>query len=353
MDPSLEQLRFYVFTRRQLGDAPPKIYADLMAVYGEECVTYRTVCRWIQHFREGKIDLKDEHRKGRPTVARNEQTVLLVKKVVEDDPHISIREISETYALSYGTVERILRDDLKLKKVAARWIPHLLTEAEKKRRVDCSKQLLKMFGPDGPKRLCDVVTGDETWMSFYGIPNKRSNKMWVGPEDERPVVLRPGFQSRKRLFSIFFNYQGPVVVDILPQKETITAKYYAKTVLPQVMQSICEQRPNVGTQKTLLLHDNASAHKAKVTVTYLEEQGVQVLPHPPYSPDLAPCDFWLFPLMKQNLSGRKFTRIQDLGKAVKSQLHTIPESEYRNAFDSWLRRLTLCVQRGGEYFEGM
>ena len=63
-----------------------------------------------------------------------------------------------------------------------------------------------MFEPNGPKRVSDVVTGDETWIYFYGIPNKRSNMMWLTKDKPRPVVCKPGFQSRKRLFTIFFNH---------------------------------------------------------------------------------------------------------------------------------------------------
>ena len=273
--------------------------------------------------------------------------------MVDEDPHITIREISERTELALGTAERILRDDLDLRKVTAKWVPHLLTESQKQRRVECSKQLLKMFGPDGPKRLCDVVTGDETWINVYGIPNKRSNQMWLGAGDARPVVLRPDFQSRKRLFTIFFSSNGQLVVDTLPENTTLNSTYYVENCLHKLVQSVTEQRPTVGLRKSLLLHDNASPHKAKVTATYLVDQGLQVLPHLPYSPDLAPCDFWLFPLLKGKLAGRKFFRIQDLSKAVNSELRALSHSDYQNAFDLWLRRLKICMESGGEYFEGM
>ena len=130
-------------------------------------------------------------------------------------------------------------------------------------------------------------------------------------------------------FLFFFNTQGLVAIDILPEKSTITASYYTQVVLPKVVGKIHEQRPTVGTQRTLLLHDNASAHKAKVTTTFLSEQGIQVLDHPPYSPDLAPCDFWLFPVLKEKLAGRKFDRVQDLAKAVRSELSGLPKPTTR------------------------
>ena len=93
------------------------------------------------------------------------------------------------------------------------------------------------------------------------------------------------------------------MIDILPQKSTLTARYYAETVLSEAIQSIYLQRRSVGTSKTLIVLDSDSAHEAKVTVTFLSQQNIQVLAHPPYSPDLAQCDFWLFALIKEKLAG--------------------------------------------------
>ena len=102
-----------------------------------------------------------------------------------------------------------------------------------------------------------------------------------------------------------------------------------------------------------MLHDNAAPYKSKVTTTFLEEREIKVLAHPPYSPDLAPCDFWLFPILKERLAGRKFDRIQDLSKAVKSELEGIPREEYQMALHMWRTRLEMCIRAKGEYFEGM
>ncbi|GFR61364.1 transposase [Elysia marginata] len=129
------------------------------------------------------------------------------------------------------------------------------------------------------------------------------------------------------MFTVFFNYSGSLVVDILPPDTTITAAYYVQNVLSQVKSGINEQRSKVSTSRTLLLHDN-------VTTQSLRDIGIQALHHPAYSPDLAPCDFWLFPILKDRLAGRKFDRIQDLAKAVNSELRTIPE-DYQGMFRKW------------------
>ncbi|GFR66904.1 transposase [Elysia marginata] len=143
-----------------------------------------------------------------------------------------------------------------------------------------------MFEPHGLKRLSDIVTGDETCYAFFIIPPKRFNRMWVDGQGDRLVVLRQGFQSRKRVFTVFFNYSGPLVVDILPKDTTMTATYYVQNVLSQMKSAINEQRPKISTPRTLLLHVNAGPHKVRATTQSLRELGIQVSPHLAYSPDL-------------------------------------------------------------------
>ena len=75
--------------------------------------------------------------------------------------------------------------------------------------------------------------------------------------------------------------------------------------------------------------------------------------HPPYSPDLAPCDFFLFPRLKNHLAGRKYQTRKNLGLAIFQCLNSIPRKDYENAFENWIKRLKLCVSHGGEYFEGL
>ena len=80
---------------------------------------------------------------------------------------------------------------------------------------------------------------------------------------------------------------------------------------------------------------------------------MQIIPHPPYSPDLAILDFWVFPKLKSDLSGINFHRIQDLSKAVRSQLEAYGEKWFREGFENWKIRLQKCIDIGGGYVEGL
>ena len=84
-------------------------------------------------------------------------------------------------------------------------------------------------------------------------------------------------------------------------------------------------------------------------LNYLESEGITVMPHPPNSPDLVPCDFWLFDLIKQNLD------IQDdfesLHCSIIKFMNSLNKEEYKKTFDKWIQRMQLCVNNEGDYFE--
>lgn len=154
-----------------------KIHDDLFIVYADLVVPYNTCARWVREFKDGRKLLTDKPRPGAPKSKVNGALIENVKNQIDNDPNISVREISSELDVSIGTVYKVLHEELGLRKISARWVPHVLTPEQKKNRVSCARQLLDLFEPNGPKRITDVVTGDETWIYFYGIPNKRSNMM--------------------------------------------------------------------------------------------------------------------------------------------------------------------------------
>jgi hypothetical protein len=77
-----------------------------------------------------------------------------------------------------------------------------------------------------------------------------------------------------------------------------------------------------------------------------------VIPHPPYSPDSAPCDFFLFPKMKLKLNGRQFNTIEEIQAESQRVLDTLSEKDFQEAFQRWRRRWDLCLHAGGNYLEG-
>ena len=108
-----------------------------------------------------------------------------------------------------------------------------------------------------------------------------------------------------------------------------------------------EHGPSKGWSRVHLLHDNASSHKCEVVKSFLASEKVQVLNHLPYSPDLSPCDFFLFPRLKKMLSGNKYTSRSSLGSAIYQCLQQIPKEDYLSAFHGWVKTVTkMCFSKG-------
>ena len=94
------------------------------------------------------------------------------------------------------------------------------------------------------------------------------------------------------------------------------------------------------------------AHDALKFREFLAKNYITKMDHPPYSPDLAPCDFCLFPKLKNALKGQRFVNLSDIQRNVKTLLRGIPENDFQDCFQQWHHRLTKCIASQGEYFEG-
>ena len=143
-----------------------------------------------------------------------------------------------------------------------------------------------------------------------------------------------------------FKFQSRKVVLSL---ESFTEKVF----LLNLVISIRKRIPCTGVRCIKLLHDNALAHKFATVQEYLKESGLDVLDHPPYSPDLSPCDFWLFRRLKEMLAGHRFESRCGIGSAVYQCLQHTPKEDYRAAFRKRVDRCKMCVEADGEYFEGL
>ena len=108
------------------------------------------------------------------------------------------------------------------------------------------------------------------------------------------------------LYAIFFDSKGPVLHIPVPKGSSVTGKFNRESVHTQLVDFNQKRRPRTGVSSIKLLYDNAPAQKSATVQEYLKESGLDVLDHPPYSPDLSPCDFWLFPRLKEMLAGHRF-----------------------------------------------
>jgi transposase len=93
-------------------------------------------------------------------------------------------------------------------------------------------------------------------------------------------------------------------------------------------------------------------HLSLLIHSYLAKHQTATVPHPPYSPDLAPADLFLFPKLKTTLKGRHFQTIEQIEENAIRELRTITESVFKEAFQQWKKCWEWCIASRGNYFEG-
>ena len=112
--------------------------------------------------------------------------------------------------------------------------------------------------------------------------------------------------ASKQMTARFFAKFDHVATIPLEDRKTVTADWYVNHCLPKVFQAWCTRRPQTGVRGLLLHHDNVSAQSAAVTLDFLAASNVQLVTHPPYSPDLTPCDWFFFYSTKRQLRESSF-----------------------------------------------
>ncbi|KYN39393.1 hypothetical protein ALC56_06212 [Trachymyrmex septentrionalis] len=192
----------------------------LTVAYGESTLSKKNVYKWYKLFQEGRENVNDEPRSGRPSTSKTDENVQEVKEIVLKNRRITIREIADDLNISFGSCQSILTDVLGMTRVSAKFVPKLRS-------------------------------------------------------------------------------------------------------------------------KTSLL-----------VSSFLAKNNTIIMPQPPYSPDLAPCDFFLFPKLKRPMKGRRFATIEQIKAASLEELKAIPKSAFQKCFDDWKKRWHKCIVSEGDYFEG-
>ena len=133
-------------------------------------------------------------------------------------------------------------------------------------------------------------------------------------------------------------------------RKTITGLYYAE-LLGRFDAELQKKRPHLAKKKVLFHHDNAPAHTSVVATAKLVELGYELLPHSPYSPDLAPCDFFLFPNLKKSLAGQKFESNEEVIAATETYFADLQKMNFSDGLKKLEHRWVKCIELKGDYVE--
>ncbi|GFS22822.1 transposase [Elysia marginata] len=221
----------------------------------------------------------DEHCEGRPPSVVTEKNVSTVEKLIMQDRRITVKQLAFETKISIGSVETILHDHLNLNKVSARWVP----------------------------RTPHICNGEDPHH-----PHQRKQR------------------SHNQVERSCCRVSGTVIIittDYMEKGKTVTGEYYLG-LLKRLRSELARRRRGKLQSGVLLLHDNAPAHRARQTVETAGRCDFEILPHPPYSPDLAPSAFCLFPNLKKSIKERRFEDITDAITAIEQGFQAQSDTFY-------------------------
>ena len=331
-------------------ESATNIAQRLRVVYGDKAPAYSTVAKWVAEFKRGRLSVEDDPRCGAPSVATSEEMCQKVEVIVMRDRRFKISEIATEVGISYGSVFNILHDKLGMSKVCARWVPRMLTPVQKVTRAEVSKELLDEYERDPVDFVSRLVTGDETWIHHWDPQTKQESMQWKHSDSPPPKKFRTQASAGKVMATVFWDSQGLILIDYLPHNSTITGVYYAE-LLSRLRDAIKNKRRGKLTHGPLLLHDNAPVHTSQIAQAALRDCGYQQLPHPPYSPDLAPSDFFLFRHLKKALRGKKISNDDELKEATEAWFGGLSENFFAAGVNELPQRWQKCIDVMGDYIE--
>lgn len=355
MEVTRVEQRAYIKIAVLRGRNAMECHSELVEALGNNALPYRTVARWVGKFQQGRVSTSDEQRSGRPVSVRTDVARAVIEQLMDEDRRWTLLELERASGIEKRTVHRILRNELHLRKIAARWVPHALTEVQRWVRYAICSDHLARWQQDGDQFLSRIIAIDEFWARAYEPELKRQSAEWRHAGSPRRQKVRQNPSPVKLMVIVAYDVRGVIVCHFVPHGRTVTAQYYRDFLVRQVRRGVRDKRPDL-VDSAIILHDNARPHKAECVRQLLRRWGWEELEHPPYSPDISPCDFDLIPKIKEPLRGRRFATREDIANAVRQQVTRFTHGA-ANAEADGIQRLPHRWQRvvtvAGDYFEGL
>ncbi|KAG5314668.1 MOS1T transposase, partial [Pseudoatta argentina] len=289
------------------GKTPVEVYNEVKTAYGDKGMNRTSVFKWCREFKNGRTSVHDDQRSGRPSILTDD-IVENIENALRDDRRLPVDELSAMFPqIARSLLRETITETLGYRKLSARWVPKQLTDQHKdwfRRFKNNDFQLEDKERSGAPKKfqeLGKILQVDESTVSkrLKGLGMIQKQGHWV------PYELL--------LLCIWWDQQGVIHGGSL------------STSIDAFDSSLKRKRHD----KVILLHDNARPHVVKRVKTYLETLKWEVLPHPPYSPDIAPSNFHLFRSITHGLADRRFHSYEEAQKWIDSWIASTDMSFFR------------------------
>lgn len=335
MELTREEKRLLLHFQWKLGMNASESARKICEAYGDKTIGESTAREWFAKFRAGEESIEDKPRSGHPQEV-DRQAVL---EAIEETPSLTTRMLAEDFDCDQKTIVNMLHELGKIWK-KTRWVPHELTEAQKRKRVNAAQSLL-----DRQRQapfLDQLITGDEKWISFK---NPDPQHEWRSSEEKTSATPKKDFRHKKAMLCVFWSVRGVEYWELLEEGQTVNSNVYCRQ-LDQLNQRLRRRR-----SRDVFLDDNAKPHRSRQTNAKIQELGWQRLDHPPYSPDLAPSDFHLFRSLQHFLKGKRFDDIDEMQESLEEFFDSKDVDFYRRGIEKLPEKWQEVIDVDGEYFD--
>jgi hypothetical protein len=181
--------------------------------------------------KEGRTFVDNDERSGRPSTSTTPENIANVREAILADRRETIHNVCDIVGLSYGTVQRILADNLNMRRICARFVPRLLSDDDQKahRVYVCRK--LKQRNRCDPNFVSNIITCDETWVFGYDIEIKQQSSQWESPNSQRPERVRQFHSNVKSMLIVFSTSKTLFTRNsyplVKPSKTSFTVRFWS------------------------------------------------------------------------------------------------------------------------------
>lgn len=337
--PTKQHLREALLFCFNLRKSAAEAHRLMVEAYGEHGLSEPSCREWFRRFKTGDFSVQEKERAGQPKKFEDEE----LQAIIKEDPCQTLEEIAQTLNVERSTVGKRLHV-LGMIQKQGKWLPHELTERQQENRKSVCEMFLSRHS-----FLHRIVTGDEKWV-WYENPKRR--KSWTMPGEPSTSTVRRFTNRSKVMLCIWWDQTGVLYYELLKPSETVTGDRYRQQLL-NLNQAISSKRPQYGQRhdKIILQHDNARPHVAIGVKETLKRLGWEILPHPPYSPDIAPSDFHLFRSMQHSLAEQTFNSYKDIENWIDQWIASKNQEFFYRGIHSLPERWSKVVAVNGNYFD--
>ena len=301
-----------------------------------------TVRKWFPEFGFGRSHFIDDTCCGQPVFAATQENAARVKELIREDAQITCKDLHDILGIGMSALNEILHHQLGIHKQCARWVPHQLTEEQKVGRVQWCFTIFEKYDSGRTNSAWNIVNGDETWMHQFDPEMKAQSSVWLFPGDTPPLKFKQSRSTSEQIVALHIaknrthhnhstggkaHCDHRLVCVLMPPPSAACCTYPMSKVQyhPSSWQCPCPH---------CCIHQGAPS-----------QQGCPAdvsPPPPPYSRDLAPCDFFLFPHVNKQLRGTRYDSPQDAVWAFTRTTDSIDKVTWSEVWKSWFQRMAVA-----------